>query len=226
MDIESRESRDIVVGDFIDSYANLYKKMLPTIRWPLHQCRTKYILKTDDDCYVNIDICLSFLIDYDSKESKPLYTGREASSSPIERDPKSKHYLPNDIYPLRTMYPPYIAGGGYLFSGSLLKKLDKASEASPLFAIEDACFGSLMRKVGVKPKDDLRFMPFLYCYLLDDRESLFDRPLCDFVGPIVIHGLRHYEQITLHFQIRLMTLIPSLCRGNDNGWLVTRKKCM
>lgn len=222
---ESRESRDIVVGDFIDSYANLYKKMLLTITWPLHECRAKYILKTDDDCYVNIGICLSFLIEYDSKESKPLYTGRIASSSPIERDQTNKHYLPEDIYPSRELYPPYIAGGGYLFSGSLLEKLKRASKTSHLFPIEDACFGSLMRKAGVEPEDNLRFMPFLYCYLLDDNEDLFARPLCDFVGPIVIHGLRHYEQITMHFQIKLMTLNPSLCQGNENGWLETRKIC-
>lgn len=222
--MESRKSRDLVIGDFPDSYENLYKKMLLSINWSLSNCPAKYILKTDEDCYVNIDILLSYLTDYDSAHgSEPLYTGREAENK-IERNPKKRHYLPKEIYPSRRAYPPYISGGGYLFSGSLLKKLHRASKTSPLFAVEDACFGSLMRNIGVKPKDNLRFMPFLYCYLLEMQE-VYERPMCEFLGPIVMHGFSPLEMINMHYRIKLMTSSPSICIGNEKAWLISRKKC-
>lgn len=223
---ESRQSHDIVIGDFIDSYKNLYKKMLLSITWSLSNCPARYILKTDEDCHVNIDILLSYLIGYDSvngSRSQPLYMGRKTTST-IKRDPKHEHHLPMEIYPSRTKYPPYIAGGGYLFSGSLLKKLYQASKTSPLFAIEDACFGSLIAKVEVQPSNNLRFMPFLYCYFYEKQE-LFERPMCEFLGPIVIHGFSPYKQINMYYQIKLMTSSPSICQGQENAWLISRKKC-
>lgn len=222
--IESSKSRDLVIGDFMDSYENLYKKMLLSITWSLSNCPAKYILKTDDDCYVNMEILLSYLIDYDSVNgSKPLYTGREAENE-IERNPNKQHYVSKEIYPSKEQYPPYISGGGYLFSGSLLKKLYKASQRSPLFAVEDACFGSLMRYIGVKPTDNLRFLPFIYCYFSEQQEVL-ERPLCEFLGPIVMHGISPLEMINMHYRIKLMTLSPSICEGNENAWLISRKKC-
>ncbi|XP_031564976.1 beta-1,3-galactosyltransferase 5-like [Actinia tenebrosa] len=125
--MEARRTGDIVQGDFLDIYNNLYKKMVLSLKWPLKNCRAKYILKTDEDCYVNTDMLISFLEKYDTtRGSNPLYMGRKSDNSSVERDPEDRYYVSKDIYPSPT-YDPYISGGGYVFSGFLLEKLYEAS---------------------------------------------------------------------------------------------------
>jgi hypothetical protein len=224
--MEARKTGDIVQGHFEDTYSNLYNKMVLSIKWPLENCRAKYILKTDEDCYVNTDLLLSFLEKYDAtRGSKPLYMGRKSSNMKVIRNPKDRYYVSKDLHPSPT-YVPYISGGGYLFSGSLLRSLYEASKTSPLFPIEDACFGSLMKKIEVQPKNNLRFLPFIFCYYLDPSKDPLDRPLCEFLGPIVIHGLKPPKQIEMNFNVKIMTHARSICQSAErNGWLTSRKKC-
>lgn len=226
--LEARRTGDIVQGDFLDIYNNLYKKMVLSLKWPLKNCPARYILKTDEDCYVNTDMLLSYLEKYDAtRGSKPLYMGRRSDNVSVEREPMDRYYVSKDRHPSPT-YDPYVSGGGYVFSGFLLKKLYEASKVSPLFPVEDACFGSLMKKIGVQPKNNLRFLPFVHCVFLDefvDKDPL-DRPVCEFLGPIIIHGLMPLKQLEMNFHVKLLTHAPMLCQSSDNnGWLISRKTC-
>lgn len=52
---ESLMYHDMVVADFIDSYRNLSYKALTAMHWIREYCQgAKYIVKTDDDVFVNI----------------------------------------------------------------------------------------------------------------------------------------------------------------------------
>lgn len=226
--MEARRTRDIVQGDFRDIYNNLYKKMVLSIKWPLKNCPARYILKTDEDCYVNIDILLTYLEKYDAtRGSSPLYMGRRSDNVTVERDPEDRYYVSKDRHPFPT-YAPYVSGGGYVFSGFLLGKLYEASKVTPLFPVEDACFGSLMKKIGVQPKDNPRFLPFIHCVFMDDftDEDPLNRSVCEFLGPIIIHGLRPLKVLEISFHVKLLTHAPMLCKASDkNGWLKSRKVC-
>ncbi|CAK9293523.1 unnamed protein product [Gordionus sp. m RMFG-2023] len=53
--IEARKYRDIVQGNFVDSYQNLTYKMIMGFKWIVSRCpKADYILKIDDDVYVDI----------------------------------------------------------------------------------------------------------------------------------------------------------------------------
>ncbi len=52
---ENQRFHDIIQGNFIDDYRNLTYKHIMGLKWAIYYCRNaKYVLKTDDDIFVDI----------------------------------------------------------------------------------------------------------------------------------------------------------------------------
>ncbi len=67
---ESKEHDDIIQMNFVDNYHNLTLKAVGLLNWLDENCpRISYILKCDDDIYVNIPNFSAFLGNVSSKES-------------------------------------------------------------------------------------------------------------------------------------------------------------
>ena len=48
---ESRLSKDIVFGNMVESYRNLTMKTKLGLKWAFYECKTSYVLKSDDDVF-------------------------------------------------------------------------------------------------------------------------------------------------------------------------------
>eukprot|EP00111_Clytia_hemisphaerica_P008508 TCONS_00024840-protein len=202
---EAMEFQDIISLDLIDDYKTLSAKVMETFHWVYGNCKTYFILKTDDDCFVNKDNLLEFLQRQGVRET--LYTGRVQWAMPAIRDPSSKFYVPKTTYEPVFLHP-YVSGGGYVLSANLLKPILKSDRKSgKRLPIEDANIGNLMHNINIKPSDNRNFLPFIYCNI-----SVWDRPPCDYVEPYVIHGVDEYGQLWLHYHIKIMTHVPSICK--------------
>ena len=224
---EARVNGDIVTGDFLDSFRNLSRKMVLSINWPLHHCRAQFILKTDEDCYVNVPLLIDWLLEHQAiNGSKPLYAGNLRVRSEVIREYEQrydpKYYVSTEEYPEK-FYPDYISGGGYVFSWRLLPELSRVSKKIPLIPIEDACLGLLMRSIGVKPIGDSRFLPYIWCE--QEWGGLQELPLCHFLGPFVIHGIEKKMQITMHYNVRIMTHVPTICSYLKNQRASEKHTC-
>ena len=116
--------KDIIAGKFNDTFRNLYKKMILSISWPLKDnCSASYILKTDEDCYVNFGNLLNWLDRYHIiNGTQPIYVGRRQGHMPVIRDEQNRYYVSKKEFP-EPYFNPYAAGGGYVFSGNLLPLL-------------------------------------------------------------------------------------------------------
>jgi hypothetical protein len=56
LDTENKRYKDIIMIDDFDSYDNLSYKVLAGFHWALQNCQSaKYIVKVDDDVFVNVD---------------------------------------------------------------------------------------------------------------------------------------------------------------------------
>ena len=89
---ESRQYSDILYGDYADSYKNLSFKVLAGLHWAHEWCPLEFILKTDDDCFVNIHLLPEFLLTQQVSPSE-LYAGNAADQekrAQVIRDPQSK----------------------------------------------------------------------------------------------------------------------------------------
>ena len=124
---------------------------------------------------------------------------------PPNRDKTSKFYIPEEMYS-DVLLPPYVSGGGYLFSGHLIPTLLNASYKHTTIPNEDANFGILMHFIGVFPIENPNMLPYIYC-----NESLWKRPSCDFLYPFVIHDIKNYAQIWMHYHVKVLSKIKGIC---------------
>lgn len=206
---------DIVFGEFIDSYRNLTRKMVLGIEWAAKNCQAKYVMKADEDSFVNILELVQWLEEYQRMQGhKPLYMGAALIDKGPYREKDSQFYVSEEEYPEST-YPPYVSGTGYVFSGKLLVKLTNSIKSVRLFPNEDACLGVLMQYIKVKPLNNERFIPFtmqIATYTQRDGYSF-----CDFNGPLVIHRISGKLQIQTHFNVLILKHAPTICEHIKSG---------
>lgn len=213
---EANVYNDMVFGEFIDSYRNLTKKMVLGIEWAAEHClQAKYVMKADEDSFVNVLELVQWLEEYHQTQgNKPLYMGAALIDRKPYRERESPFYVSEEEYPKAT-YPPYISGTGYVFSGKLLKELSNSLKAVRLFPNEDACFGTLMKYIKVKPLNNERFIPFtMQIAIYSETEG---NSLCKFNGPLVIHRISGKLQIQTHFNVLILKHAPTICEHIKSG---------
>ncbi|KAL1251179.1 hypothetical protein QQF64_018975 [Cirrhinus molitorella] len=147
---ESRQHRDLVQSNFVDSYFNLTIKTMVIMDWLATRCpQANYSMKVDSDMYINMENLMSLLLAPNTPRENYI-TGYLMWNQPVIRDKNSKWYVPEDLYP-EPKYPTYVLGMGYVFSNDLPSKIVKASEAIKPFNIEDAYVGTCLKQLGVNP---------------------------------------------------------------------------
>ncbi|NWW29177.1 B3GT4 galactosyltransferase, partial [Falcunculus frontatus] len=149
---ESRQHRDILQGDFSDSYGNLTWKTLLLLRWARVCCGgAAFLLKADDDVFVNVPAVATHLATRRAASPPRLYLGRVHWGVVPNRDPRSRHHVPEGLYP-GGRFPPYCSGTAYALSRQAVAALLEAAVAGvPLVAPEDVWVGLCARRAGVAP---------------------------------------------------------------------------
>ncbi|NXW12096.1 B3GT4 galactosyltransferase, partial [Fregetta grallaria] len=83
----------LLQGDFADAYANLNRKTLLLLRWAAARCpAVPFLLKADDDVFVNLPALTSYLMTF--RHLPRLYLGRVHWWVQPDRDPRSRHHVP------------------------------------------------------------------------------------------------------------------------------------
>uniref|UniRef100_A0A3B4AR89 Hexosyltransferase n=1 Tax=Periophthalmus magnuspinnatus TaxID=409849 RepID=A0A3B4AR89_9GOBI len=132
----------------------------------------------DDDVFVNTPALLSYLQSLEPSKATQLFVGHVISTAAPLRDPKSKYYIPLSFYD--GTYPPYIGGGGFAVSGSLLQRLHSISRVIPFFPIDDVYIAMCLKALGISPEAHSGFQTFDVSE--QDRQNL-----CVHKGLILIH---------------------------------------
>ncbi|XP_048778012.1 beta-1,3-galactosyltransferase 1-like isoform X1 [Ostrea edulis] len=144
---ENVNTGDIVQGNFEDTHKNLSLKSIQVMQWINDNClQAKYIVKADDDMFVNIFALTEFLVSQIYNKKKVIMCSlKENQTSIIVRDPKNKWYVPDYIFKGQQHYPTFCSGYTVLFSSDLVPELYKYSFTSPYFSVDDAyLFGMLL----------------------------------------------------------------------------------
>ena len=133
---EGKLYRDVVQGNFSDTYRNLTIKSIMGLHWTsTFCCNTKYTLKTDDDVYFNMSLLTSFL---KGLPDQGVLVGSIYEDSQVMREGQWKVNLID--FPF-SVYPPYCAGAAYVMSpdvSQLLLSTFTTKMPKPLLTIEDA----------------------------------------------------------------------------------------
>lgn len=196
-DISKEAARfdDIIQESFIDTYNNLTLKSISMLKLVNNYClgNVKFVMKTDDDMYVNVDGLIRRFL---TREPKNVLVGSLiCKAKPIRS--ANKWYTPAYMYNGK-IYPNYLSGTGYVMSIDLIPKLYKQAFVIPIFHLEDIYItGILPKAIGQKPRREPGFMHIKHG----------DDP-CQFKNVLTVHhlnlnGVRQVHQIMTMFNFSI-----------------------
>ncbi|KAL4623253.1 beta-1,3-galactosyltransferase 5-like [Arapaima gigas] len=157
---EQQTFGDVLVGNYVDCYRNLTLKVMHGMKWVAENCEPQFVLKTDDDCFVNTYYLARFLVKFNSIKSG-LYIGSlfPKGKRLVVRDPFSKWYVSWEDF-AEDKYPPYASGIGYVLSLDAVLKILNVAQRVPPLPMEDAYMGILAKEAGIPVRSSSRFMKY------------------------------------------------------------------
>ncbi|GCC31404.1 N-acetyllactosaminide beta-1,3-N-acetylglucosaminyltransferase 2-like [Chiloscyllium punctatum] len=179
LEFENRLYRDILQWEFKDTLFNLTLKDYLFLKWATVHCpHVRYVFKGDDDVFVNTPVMVTYLKSLSDDISSQLYVGQTIVNATPLRDKKSKYSIPKSFYD--GAYPAYAGGGGFLYSGSLVRSLYKVSHYIPFFPIDDVFTGMCFMALKISLLHHSGFQTF------DIEPKHRDNP-CAHINLILVH---------------------------------------
>ena len=152
---ESGKYQDIVQADFVDSYKNLTIKNVLGLHWVHKFCnQSHFIVKTDDDVFINVFKLVRFLQMLQSSSSHLtnfLYC-KVNRRIQARRSNDFKWYLSPEEYDY-DLFPPYCNGVGYILSADVAAQLYSVTKHVPFLSIEDVYIGFCAKYSGITPTE-------------------------------------------------------------------------
>lgn len=135
---ENKIHADIIQGSFLDAYRNMTYKHVMSLKYAVYHCsHAKYVLKTDDDIFVNMPTVLGFLnYGLSPNGADNLMLCVLVRNAMVLRSYRSKWRVSFKEYPYRE-YPPYCIGWAILYSPDVVFALYKAAQVNKYFWIDD-----------------------------------------------------------------------------------------
>ncbi|XP_073334970.1 N-acetyllactosaminide beta-1,3-N-acetylglucosaminyltransferase 2a [Pagrus major] len=186
---EAELHKDVLQWDYRDTFFNLTLKEVLFLDWFSQSCpRAQFILKGDDDVFVNTLRIIDLLTGLSEKTAKDLFIGDVISNAGPHRDQKLKYFVPESVFV--GQYPPYAGGGGYLYSGELALRLYNISQQVVLYPIDDVYTGMCLKKLGLVPEKHSGFKTF------DIEEKHRSNP-CVYRSLMLVHSRTPQEMLTI-----------------------------
>ncbi|KAM8771884.1 N-acetyllactosaminide beta-1,3-N-acetylglucosaminyltransferase 2-like isoform 2-T2 [Acanthopagrus schlegelii] len=186
---EAKLHKDILQWDYRDTFFNLTLKEVLFLEWFSQSCpHAQFILKGDDDVFVNTLQIINLLTGLSVKKAKDLFVGDVISNAGPHRDKKLKYYVPESVYD--GQYPPYAGGGGYLYSGALALRLHNISQQVVLYPIDDVYTGMCLKKLGLAPENHSGFKTF-------DIAEKQRSNLCVYRSLMLVHSRTPQQMLTI-----------------------------
>jgi hypothetical protein len=144
---EDADFGDIIQFNFWESYRNLTLKTLMGFKWATEFCsNAHFIMKTDDDVYVNINGLIRTLLIHGSS-LRTSVAGLCELGTLRETNPSSKWYVSPREYPYRR-YHGMCRGFGYITSMHTLHNIFKVYVNIPYIYLEDVYIGFCVKRLG------------------------------------------------------------------------------
>ena len=165
---------DLVRADYYDHYWNQTLKIQMGFEWATRYCKFSFLLKVDDDVFVNSAKFLSFLSQSTTPREK-LYMGVLFKGFQPHR--KGKWKVTEEEYSA-TYYPDFCPGFAILFSHDTVVSLVETFPVLPYYRLDDVYVGMLANRTGIKLRHNNRFEP-----LVNPQNQCIPNP-----GTLVRHG--------------------------------------
>ncbi|KAM9727069.1 UDP-GalNAc:beta-1,3-N-acetylgalactosaminyltransferase 2 isoform 1-T2 [Menidia menidia] len=156
---ESRRHGDMVFVDVVDTYRSVPSKLLQFYKWSVGNADFNLLLKTDDDCYIDVDSVL-MKIDRKGLKHSNFWWGNFRQSWAVDRIGKWQ-----ELEYASPAYPAFACGSGYVVSRDLVQWLASNAEKLKAYQGEDVSMGIWMAAVGPQKYQDPAWLCEKECYL-------------------------------------------------------------
>lgn len=160
LNFECKQNKDMVQGNFLDSYHNLTHKAVLGLRWVSEYCaHARYVVKVDDDVFLNVFRISEFLGTGITPRKNIWCELRDVGYSRIQRDDRWKWKVEEDDFKNFTFFPfSHCTGGFVIYTSDLVQDLFIASNIVPFFWIDDVYVtGMLTEVLGHVQKENLLY---------------------------------------------------------------------
>ncbi|XP_078367826.1 UDP-GlcNAc:betaGal beta-1,3-N-acetylglucosaminyltransferase 7-like [Oculina patagonica] len=145
---------DIIRADYYEHYWNQSLKIQMAFEWAARYCKFSFLLKADDDVFVNARSLIDDL-QLKSMPKKGLYMGK------LHRDPivlrHGKWRVSYEEYS-GTHYPDFCSGAGFVMSYDVIECLVPLFDVMRPYRLDDVYVGMLANKLGVIALDHSGFV--------------------------------------------------------------------
>ena len=150
---EAEVHKDMVMlSDVTDQHKSLTNRTLKSFQYiSRHLSNYLYVLKCDDDTFINLMEITHVLATQESKER--LYWGYFGGDCKIYNDGK---YAETE-WKICNLYLPYAFGGGYILSMDLIKLVASNAPYLKMYKNEDVSVGAWLAPYNIKYLFDARF---------------------------------------------------------------------
>ena len=153
---ENSINKDLILSNTYEDFFSLTDKLRVGLQWSSKHCNFSYLLKSDDDVFINIPQLFAFL----NKKHTPktdLYAGNVQYFAVVAR--YGRYGVTQNEYP-KKRYPRYCSGGGFVLSRDTVRKFVNHFADVPYMKIDDAYIGELALKSGIDVYHDDNFKMF------------------------------------------------------------------
>jgi len=157
--IEMREHDDLVILSLVDTYRNLPYKLLRYFNWLEKHRKYDFVMKVDDDCYVDVERLFTKIEQFRSPRTvsiiggkSGIWWGRFRYNWYVEQYGKWAEF----DYPA-SVYPAFACGSGYVLSHDIVSWLVRNREHLHSYQGEDVSLGIWLAAVKANITDDPMF---------------------------------------------------------------------
>ena len=165
---------DMIRADYYEHYWNQTFKIQMAFEWAARYCKFSYLLKADDDVFVNSKRLLD-VFKLKTTPTKGLYMGKLQHNPFVQR--KGKWRVSYEEYS-GTHYPDFCSGGGFVMSYDVVESVVPLFDVIKPYRMDDVYVGMLAEKLGVRAVNHAGFVVI--------RGSRVDHHKCNIVSNILL----------------------------------------
>lgn len=162
-------NNDIIYGEVTDDFFNLSYKIQYGFEWAIKYCNFTYLLKANDDVFVNIPLLLGFL-HHEETPKVMLYAGNVQYQAAVLR--MGRNNVTKKEY-WKKYYPRYCSGSGFVLTHDVVTRMVSHFRDAIMIKKDDAYVGELALKSNVD--------------VFHDGSFVMDRKRCMFHKKIILH---------------------------------------
>ena len=139
---EADTYKDTLIESVEEDFYTLSFKVMLGLKWVQANLKYDFLLKCDDDVFVNIDRLMRLLL-----TTRDQYFGQKMEFQPVERE--GRYGVSVEEHP-SPIYDPFCSGGGFVLSHLTVSRMIPFFNWVNPLKIDDAYIGKIATKAGIK----------------------------------------------------------------------------